>query len=97
MRKKYEYGASKVRDMMVVSYFERGLYEMEEEQLTTENILALARKVEKFMAMTKCKAFWNILKDFLLVVVDCEILNFLSQFLQCFLDQTLSYPRLIDN
>jgi oligoendopeptidase F len=42
-----------VRSMMVVPYFERALYSMPEKDLTKENILKLARKIEKKMLFTE--------------------------------------------
>lgn len=38
--------AISLRSILAVPYFERGVYEMRDEDLTAENILALARKVE---------------------------------------------------
>eukprot|EP01027_Heterolobosea_sp_BB2_P015778 GEZU01022559.1.p1 GENE.GEZU01022559.1~~GEZU01022559.1.p1 ORF type:complete len:256 (-),score=101.75 GEZU01022559.1:98-865(-) len=46
IRQKHPYKVFEVRAMLAVSYFEKALYELPEEQVTPENLLALAERIE---------------------------------------------------
>lgn len=46
LEKEHRVRAYRLRSMLVVSYFEKALYEMGEEELTPENILRVARDIE---------------------------------------------------
>jgi oligoendopeptidase F len=46
LAKEQRYRAVRLRAMLVVSYFEKALYEMTESELTAENILRVARDIE---------------------------------------------------
>lgn len=46
LRSKFPYKVFEVRSMLAVPYFEKALYEMPEDDLTVESLLALATKVE---------------------------------------------------
>lgn len=47
IRATHPYAVFQLRAMLAVSYFEKALYELPEDQVTKENILALAEKIEK--------------------------------------------------
>ena len=46
LEKDHRFRATSLRGMLVVSYFEKALYEMDESELTAENILRVARDIE---------------------------------------------------
>lgn len=56
LEKEHRFRATSLRGMLLVSYFEKALYEMSNDELTPENILKVAREIESRLLLQPASA-----------------------------------------